>query len=345
VVVAAAGNHDENAPDLGVSQPGAYGPALTVAAVDEAGDAPGPPGTPARYAHASYSNAGAQVDIAAPGSTILSTAPSWGGDAYRRLSGTSMATPFVSAAAALVLSRNPSLTAEQVEAALLGTASDLGPAGPDPETGAGLVNAGAAVASIAAPASDGAAPAVRISGILDGTVVRGTLTVTVRASDGSTIVATRVYRDGAYYLVRRTGTVNVRWNTAGSTDGLHRWQAYATDAGLNVGSASARVLVANHRATVTVRSSRLMTTTARSITRVVTLARTSPFVARFWGPGSSRYLVRVVSSTGRVVAEARGTGSAAIAIGSLRAGRYTIKASTLVARPGLTLRLSAAWFR
>jgi len=175
--------------------------------------------------------------------------------------------------------------------------------------------------------------------------VRGTLTVTVRASDGSTIVATRVYRDGAYYLVRRTGTVNVRWNTAGSTDGLHRWQAYATDAGLNVGSASARVLVANHRATVTVRSSRLMTTTARSITRVVTLARTSPFVARFWGPGSSRYLVRVVSSTGRVVAEARGTGSAAIAIGSLRAGRYTIKASTLVARPGLTLRLSAAWFR
>lgn len=115
--------------------------------------------------------------------------------------------------------------------------------------------------------------------------------------------------------------------------------------GLNVGSAGVRVLVANRRGTVTVRSSRLMTTTVRSITRGVTLARTSPFVARFWGPGSSRYLVRVVSSTGRVEAEARGTGSAAVAISSRRAGRYTIRASASVARPGLVPRLSAAWFR
>jgi hypothetical protein len=139
--------------------------------------------------------------------------------------------------------------------------------------------------------------------------------------------------------------VAVLWNTAGSTDGLHRWRAYATDTGLSVGSATARVLVANRRPTVTVRSSRLMTTTARSITRAVAVGRTGPFVARFWGPGSAQYLVRVVSSTGRVVAEARGTGSAVIAISSLRAGRYTIRASTPVALPGLTLRLSAAWFR
>jgi hypothetical protein len=88
-----------------------------------------------------------------------------------------------------------------------------------------------------------------------------------------------------------------------------------------------------------------MTTTARSLSRGVTLARTSPLVARFWGPSSAQYLVRVVSSTGRVVAEARGTGSAAIAISSLRPGRYSIKASTPVALAGRTLRLSAAWLR
>ena len=181
--------------------------------------------------------------------------------------------------------------------------------------------------------------------IADGTVVQGTLTMTVQASDASPIVATRVYGDGAYRLVRRSGTAAVRWNTAASTDGLHRWQAYATDAGLNVGSASARVLVANTRAVATLRTSRPMTATARSITREVTLARTSPFVARFWGPGSAWYLVRVVDASGGVVAEARGTGAASIAIGSLRPGRYTIKASTPVALPGLTLRLSAAWFR
>jgi hypothetical protein len=266
-----------------------------VAAVDDAGDGPGPPGTPARYAHASYSNAGAQVDLAAPGSAILSTSPSWRRDAYGRLSGTSMAAPFVSTAAALVLSRDPSLTAEQVEAALLATASDLGPPGIDAETGAGLVNAGAAVASIPAPPSDGAAPAVRISGVADGTLVQGTLTLTAQATDTSPIVATRVYGDGAYRLVRRSGAAAVRWNTAASADGLHRWQAYATDAGLNVGSASARVLVANTRAAATLRTSRPMTATARSITQEVTLARTSPFVARFWGPGSAWYLVRVVN--------------------------------------------------
>ncbi|HSW42443.1 MAG TPA: S8 family serine peptidase [Patescibacteria group bacterium] len=345
VVVAAAGNHSEGGSDPGVDQPGAHGPALTVAAVEDSGDVLSPPGSAARYTRASYSNTGPQVDLAAPGSSILSTGPTGAGDAYRRMSGTSMATSFVSAAAALVLSRKPSLTAGQVEAALLATASDLGPAGPDPETGAGLVNAGAAVASVPAPPSDGAAPTVRIGGLADGTAVHGTLALTVLSADASPVLATRLYRDGAYQLVRRTGTVAMSWNTAGSPDGLRRWQAFATDAGLNVGSASARVLVANRRTVTTLRTSLLMTATNRSITRRVTVPRTSPLVARFWGPGSSRYVVRVVDSAGRVVAEARGTGAAAIALTSLPAGTYTIRALTPAAVPGRFLRLSAAWFR
>lgn len=68
----------------------------------------------------SFSNYGAtQVDIAAPGSSIYSTLP---GDTYGVLSGTSMATPHVTGAAALYASANPNATAAQIKAAILGTA-------------------------------------------------------------------------------------------------------------------------------------------------------------------------------------------------------------------------------
>jgi len=66
------------------------------------------------HKRASFSNYGAWVDIAAPGTTILSTYPlskcveagvSTDGGCYAWMSGTSMATPHVSGAAALVWSR------------------------------------------------------------------------------------------------------------------------------------------------------------------------------------------------------------------------------------------------
>jgi serine protease AprX len=58
--------------------------------------------------------------------------------AYMRLSGTSMATPVVSGAAALVLQQNPNLTPDQVKARLMKTASKAFPASStvtDPTTG------------------------------------------------------------------------------------------------------------------------------------------------------------------------------------------------------------------
>ena len=66
-----------------------------------------------------FSNYGAKtVDLAAPGSSIYSTLP---GGGYGTLSGTSMAAPLVTGAAALYASAHPDATAAEIKAALLAT--------------------------------------------------------------------------------------------------------------------------------------------------------------------------------------------------------------------------------
>jgi thermitase len=100
VFVTAAGNDSTNN-DKATTYPASYRTPneLVVAAVDETG------------ALASYSNYGAKtVDIAAPGSDILSTIP--GG--FASYSGTSMATAFVTGTVALVSGVDPNLNAEQM---------------------------------------------------------------------------------------------------------------------------------------------------------------------------------------------------------------------------------------
>ena len=63
---------------------------------------------------ASFSNYGKkEVDVFAPGTKIYSTVP--GGNNYRNLQGTSMASPVVAGVAALVLSYYPTLTAQQLK--------------------------------------------------------------------------------------------------------------------------------------------------------------------------------------------------------------------------------------
>ena len=346
VVVAATGN-DGGA----VSEPAAYPPALAVAAVEDRPAEVDPAGCsaarfgPGDFRAAAYSNSGPEVDLAAPGSCVISTYPTPSGVSYAYLSGTSMAAPMVAASAALVLSRNPSLTADEVEAALTGTAADLGAPGPDPLTGAGLLQVGAALASVPAPASDGVSPVVRWSGISDGTLVRGSRVIRATTTDASPILATRIYRDGHALYVRRSDTVSTTWNSTGSPDGLHRWSAYGTDAGLRSSSATVHVLVANRRAASSLGSSVKMTSVVRSTSRWLTLRTRSAFVARVSGPGDGHVVLSLVGASGRLILRVRGTGSAAIALSSLAAGRYRVFASTNVARPGLSLGLTAAWLR
>lgn len=70
----------------------------------------------------STSNYGWGIDVAAPGSSILSTLPS---NTYGSASGTSMATPNAAGAAAVLWAANPTWTREQVVAKLLGTADNI----------------------------------------------------------------------------------------------------------------------------------------------------------------------------------------------------------------------------
>jgi subtilisin family serine protease len=80
------------------------------------------------------------VSQAGSTTTVFSIPTSW--DYF---SGTSMAAPHVTAAAALVLSANPRLNPAQLTDILTSTATDLGARGSDNTFGSGLVNADAAV--------------------------------------------------------------------------------------------------------------------------------------------------------------------------------------------------------
>lgn len=102
---------------------------------------------------ASFSTTGRHISVAAPGVDIWSSVPrafTTNGYGYDNYSGTSMATPHVTGAAALVLSVHPEFTPAQVKAQLEATASDLGPAGWDELYGAGLINVAKAVGAPAA---------------------------------------------------------------------------------------------------------------------------------------------------------------------------------------------------
>ncbi len=106
LIVAAAGNEAD-----GVGFPAAYPGVLSVGAIDSGKNL------------ASFSNHDTSLGLVAPGVGIMSTIL---GKQYAKFSGTSMATPYVSGVAALVWSKYPEFTADQVRSKLLDTAENLG---------------------------------------------------------------------------------------------------------------------------------------------------------------------------------------------------------------------------
>ena len=138
VLVAAAGNRPE---DHGVIAPAFLDGIVAVGATDRDGTL------------AKVSVTGPAIDLAAPGDDMTTTT-SRNEYAFKQ-SGTSDAAAIVSGAAALLRSKFPDMSAEDVVRRLEETATDKGAPGVDPEYGHGIVNIVAALSDGAVPASGG----------------------------------------------------------------------------------------------------------------------------------------------------------------------------------------------
>ena len=115
VPVVAAGNDFDGFGSGSVSSPGSTPEAITVGAVSTSSS--GPANVIADFSSGGPTPLSLQLkpEVSAPGVAILSASP---GDSYTSLSGTSMASPHVAGAVALLRQRHPSWTPAQIKAAL-----------------------------------------------------------------------------------------------------------------------------------------------------------------------------------------------------------------------------------
>jgi hypothetical protein len=134
---------------------------IVVAAGGNAGDRGSPATYPADLPHvitvaatdrndnvASFSNRSRFTDLAAPGVGILAAVPTWRDPSgFATLSGTSFAAPIVAGAAAWLWTARPALDASQVSTILHRSAHDLGTTGVDQDSGWGLLDIPAALAT------------------------------------------------------------------------------------------------------------------------------------------------------------------------------------------------------
>ena len=137
VIVAASGNLRKDEQSVYMTKyPAAYDGVIGVGCVDSSGSV------------SSFSNCNPGVDLVAGGESVPLAAFPSSGSYYKVDSGTSYSAPLVSAAAALLLARTPTLSPDEVEYALESTAVDLGEEGRDDVYGHGLLDAAAALGSV-----------------------------------------------------------------------------------------------------------------------------------------------------------------------------------------------------
>jgi hypothetical protein len=145
IIPVAAGGNDFEQGNKPVS-PAVDPHVLTVSAID-------------RQRHSAYfSSENNAIDVAAPGTDILTAVPpafddDGHVDGYGVLNGTSFSAPIVSAAAAWIFQARPKLANDQVVEAIRHSAQDLGQQGWDPRFGYGLLKIGRAL-NAGVPAHD-----------------------------------------------------------------------------------------------------------------------------------------------------------------------------------------------
>ena len=97
----------------------------------------------------SYSNFGNSIDVAAPGTNIISVSPSINSNTnFVLMRGTSMAAPVVAGAFGLLYSKAPYMTTSNATALIRKTSTDKGTPGFDPYYGYGLLNIGATIQTL-----------------------------------------------------------------------------------------------------------------------------------------------------------------------------------------------------
>ena len=116
---------------------------------------------------ATFSNSGDHIDVVAPGQGIVST---YTKRKYTWESGTSMATAYVSALAALAASYSPGAGGEPLTRQIIDTAKDIGPAGNDADSGAGLVDPADLFDQLGSGRAPGMPRDIAASGTSDGKV-------------------------------------------------------------------------------------------------------------------------------------------------------------------------------
>jgi hypothetical protein len=125
VLLASAGNANSST----IHYPSGYPEVISVGATDQLDR------------RADFSNYGPSVTVMAPGYAIESTIIGGSCGLWSLPNGTSYAVPMVAAVAGLILRENPSLSPEEVKQIIRTTADDLRPAGWDPLTVSGRINA------------------------------------------------------------------------------------------------------------------------------------------------------------------------------------------------------------
>ena len=219
VLVAAAGNSQKAAAIF----PAAYRKVIAVASTEQ------------NQQRFYQSNFGASVDIGAPGNVILSTQIN---NQYRLLTGTSMASPHVAGVAALILSKRPALTHEEVRHILINTADPVYQEDSDvldeKFVGAGTVNAeralfasGALQARILEPETNsGGADTITVVGTAGGYKFHSW-----QLSYGASTVPVAFTPFTESDVTQKIGETLIVWDTTAVPEGIYtvRLTATATD--------------------------------------------------------------------------------------------------------------------
>jgi len=184
---------------------------------------------------ASFSNYNSSVDISAPGVSILST---YNGARYAYMNGTSMSAPFVSGLAGLVLSQNPSFSADQTANTMYQQSHDLGSPGRDDYFGYGRINAQTTLQR---------KPIISHFNVANGSYLRGSRALSANITFINAVQRV-TFAIGSYEISSHTGPpYAASLNTRRHSNGTHTLSVNALDSANNLTTVSRTIRIDNYR--------------------------------------------------------------------------------------------------